>query len=63
MNLYSDDTSGNSSKKWNKHMSFIGTLAGLPPSLTNQEYHMHFLLTTNLASALELADQIVDEFK
>lgn len=63
MNIYSDDTSGNVSKKWNKHMSFVATLAGLPPHLTNQEYHMHFLAASNSASALEMADRLVNEFK
>ncbi|KAH9810402.1 hypothetical protein DFH28DRAFT_932887 [Melampsora americana] len=32
--LYSDDTSGNVSKKWNKHMSFYFTLAGLQAAST-----------------------------
>ncbi|KAH9809107.1 hypothetical protein DFH28DRAFT_1191574 [Melampsora americana] len=59
--LYSDDTSGNVSKKWNKHMSYYFTLAGLKPKLTNQEYHIHPLCTSNIASALEQGDQIVDE--
>ncbi|KAH9807809.1 hypothetical protein DFH28DRAFT_1201673 [Melampsora americana] len=59
--LYSDDTSGNVSKKWNKHMSFYFTLAGLRPRFTNQEYHIHPLCTSNIASALEQGDQIVDE--
>ncbi|KAH9812611.1 hypothetical protein DFH28DRAFT_1177059 [Melampsora americana] len=59
--LYSDDTSGNVSKKWNKHMSFYFTLAGLRPKLTNQEYHIHPLCTSNVANALEQGDQIVDE--
>ncbi|KAH9820292.1 hypothetical protein DFH28DRAFT_1218255 [Melampsora americana] len=59
--LYSDDTSGNVSKKWNKHMSYYFTLAGLKPKLTNQEYHIHPLCTSNVASALEQGDQIVDE--
>ncbi|KAH9807689.1 hypothetical protein DFH28DRAFT_1202846, partial [Melampsora americana] len=59
--LYSDDTSGNVSKKWNKHMSFYFTLAGLRPKLTNQEYHIHPLCTSNIANALEQGDQIVDE--
>ncbi|KAH9812787.1 hypothetical protein DFH28DRAFT_898348, partial [Melampsora americana] len=59
--LYSDDTSGNISKKWNKHMSFYFSLAGLRPKLTNQEYHIHSLCTSNIASALEQGDQIVDE--
>ncbi|KAH9809499.1 hypothetical protein DFH28DRAFT_1133401 [Melampsora americana] len=59
--LYSDDTSGNVSKKWNKHMSFYFTLASLRPKLTNQEYHIHPLCTSNVANALEQGDQIVDE--
>ncbi|KAH9809978.1 hypothetical protein DFH28DRAFT_1185950 [Melampsora americana] len=59
--LYSDDTSGNVSKKWNKHMSIFLTLAGLPPKMTNQEYHIHFLATSNCASALELLDEVVDD--
>ncbi|KAH9813286.1 hypothetical protein DFH28DRAFT_896989, partial [Melampsora americana] len=59
--LYSDDTSGNVSKKWNKHMSIFFTLAGLPPKMTNQEYHIHFLATSNCASALELLDEVVDD--
>ncbi|KAH9820476.1 hypothetical protein DFH28DRAFT_1217996 [Melampsora americana] len=59
--LYSDDTSGNQSKKWNKHDSFYFTLSGLPPSLTNQEYNIHFQATTNSATVLELGEHIVDE--
>jgi hypothetical protein len=61
--LYSDDTSGNSSKQWNKHISFYFTLAGLHPHLTNQEYHCHFLGTSNVAGVLELAEPIVAEMK
>ncbi|PLW26323.1 hypothetical protein PCANC_27603 [Puccinia coronata f. sp. avenae] len=37
--LYSDDTSGNSSKQFNKHISFYFTLSGLPPNVSNQEYN------------------------
>ncbi|KAH9814752.1 hypothetical protein DFH28DRAFT_1127261 [Melampsora americana] len=59
--LYSDDTSGNVSKKYNCHMSIYFTLSGLPPSLTNQEYNIHFLATSNCATALELLDEVVDD--
>lgn len=59
--LYSDDTSGNVSKKWNKHMSFYCTLAGLPPKLTNQDYNIHFISASNTASSLELIDGLADE--
>ncbi|KAG0142858.1 hypothetical protein CROQUDRAFT_16874, partial [Cronartium quercuum f. sp. fusiforme G11] len=60
LNLYSDDTSGNVSKKWNKQILFIGTLAGLPLELANQDSYLHFLATSNTASALELAVGLVD---
>ncbi|KAH9815113.1 hypothetical protein DFH28DRAFT_1221255 [Melampsora americana] len=59
--LYSDDTSGNVSKKYDRHMSIYFTLSGLPPSLTNQEYNIHFLATSNCATALELLDEVVDD--
>ncbi|KAA1113190.1 hypothetical protein PGT21_024597 [Puccinia graminis f. sp. tritici] len=59
--LYADDTSGNSSKKWNKHISYYFTLAGLPPKLTNQHFNCHFLSTSNSAGAMELAEGIVDD--
>ncbi|KAH9817525.1 hypothetical protein DFH28DRAFT_876272, partial [Melampsora americana] len=61
LTLYSDNTSGNVLKKFNKHMSIYFTLAGSPPNLTNQEFHTHFLATTNCATALELFDQVVDD--
>ncbi|OAV92820.1 hypothetical protein PTTG_04927 [Puccinia triticina 1-1 BBBD Race 1] len=59
--LYSDDTSGNVSKQFNKHISYYFTLSGLPPRISNQEYNCHFLATSNLASACEIAEQIVQE--
>lgn len=61
--LYCDDLSGNVSKKWNKHIAFYFTLAGLPPKMSNQEYNCHFLTTSNTAGALELADPRIDELK
>ncbi|PLW22410.1 hypothetical protein PCASD_13465 [Puccinia coronata f. sp. avenae] len=61
INLYADDTSGNVSKQFNKHMVYYFTLSGLPPRIANMEYNCHFLCTSNTAGALELADQIVDQ--
>ncbi|KAH9819229.1 hypothetical protein DFH28DRAFT_1080489 [Melampsora americana] len=61
--LYCDDLSGNISKRWNKHIAYYFTLAGLPPKLANQEYNCHFLTTSNTAGALELGDPLVDEIK
>ncbi|KAH9813910.1 hypothetical protein DFH28DRAFT_1169954, partial [Melampsora americana] len=59
--LYSDDTSGNVLKKWNKHMCYYFTLSALPPGMTHQVFNIHFLATSNKSSALELGDHIVDE--
>ncbi|KAI8457585.1 hypothetical protein BY996DRAFT_6411529 [Phakopsora pachyrhizi] len=55
LNIYSDDTSGNLSKQWNKHISTFMSLAGLPPHISNQEYNTLFVATSNIATALELA--------
>jgi hypothetical protein len=61
--LYADDTSGNVSKQFNKHISFFFTLSGLPPYLSNQEYNCHFLSTSNVATVLEISEQIVQDLK
>jgi hypothetical protein len=61
--LYCDDTSGNLSKKWNKHNSFLFTPVGLPRTNVYQEYNIHFLCTSNIAPPLEMLDGIVDQFE
>ncbi|KAJ7176536.1 hypothetical protein C8R46DRAFT_1213111 [Mycena filopes] len=62
--LYCDDTSGNTSKKWNKHNSFfLFTAAGLPRKYVHQESNIHFLSTSNIAPPLEMLDGIVDQLK
>lgn len=61
--LYCDDTSGNLSKKWNKHNSFLFTPAGLPRVAVHQEYNVHFLCTSNIAPPLEMLDGIVDQLE
>lgn len=61
--LYCDDTSGNQSKKWNKHNSFLFTAAGLPRRLVHQESNVHFLSTSNIAPPLEMLDAIVDQLE
>ncbi|KAK4702587.1 hypothetical protein P7C70_g3636, partial [Phenoliferia sp. Uapishka_3] len=59
--LYGDDSSGNRSKKWNKHVSFYTCLAGLPAKMLAQEYNIHFLSTSNVASPLEQIEGIVTQ--
>ncbi|RDB18364.1 hypothetical protein Hypma_000365 [Hypsizygus marmoreus] len=61
--LYCDDTSGNVSKKWNKHNSFLFTPAGLPRSMAQQETNIHFLSTSNIAPPLEMLDGIVSQLE
>ncbi|KAJ3727646.1 hypothetical protein C8R42DRAFT_572308 [Lentinula raphanica] len=61
--LYCDDTSGNVSKKWNKHNSFLFTAAGLPRQYVHQESNIHFLCTSNTAPPLEMLDGIVEQLE
>ncbi|KAI8983315.1 hypothetical protein BD414DRAFT_515805 [Trametes punicea] len=61
--LYCDDTSGNLSKKWNKHNSFLFTAAGLPRRYVHKEGSIHFLCTSNAAPPLEMLDGIVDQLR
>ncbi|KAG0145391.1 hypothetical protein CROQUDRAFT_45837 [Cronartium quercuum f. sp. fusiforme G11] len=63
LTLYSNDKSGNMSKKFHRHMCIYCTLSGLPPKLTDQEFNVHLLARSNIASALELADKIIDDIK
>ncbi|KAA1100370.1 hypothetical protein PGTUg99_023983 [Puccinia graminis f. sp. tritici] len=61
LNMYCDDTSGNKSKKWNKHISYYFTLSGLPPKISNQQFNCHFLCTSNIAGALDLGEIVVQQ--
>ncbi|KAI0737866.1 hypothetical protein BC629DRAFT_1687266 [Irpex lacteus] len=60
--LYCDDTSGNRSKKWNEHNSFLMIPAGLPHELVCRESSIQFLCTSNAAPPLEMLDGISEEF-
>ncbi|KAI0071651.1 hypothetical protein K474DRAFT_1606601 [Panus rudis PR-1116 ss-1] len=61
--LYCDDTSGNVSKRWNKHNSILFTAAGLPRRLVHKEYNIHFLATSNIAPPLEMLDGVVEQLR
>ncbi|KAJ7164737.1 hypothetical protein C8R43DRAFT_1086158 [Mycena crocata] len=56
--LYCDDTSGNLSKKWNEHNSFLFTPVGLPRKQAQKEFNIHFLSTSNIRPPLEMLDGI-----
>ncbi|ETW79803.1 hypothetical protein HETIRDRAFT_48824 [Heterobasidion irregulare TC 32-1] len=61
--LYCDDTSGNLSKKWNKHNSFLWTPAGLPRDMAQKQYNVHFLATSNIAPPLEMLDGVAADLE
>lgn len=61
--LFSDDTSGNVSKKWHKFNSFFLLIAGLLCHVNAQLEHIHFVSTSDKVSPLELSRPIVDELK
>lgn len=59
--LFADDTSGNQSKKYNKHEAIYFTLSGLPTSIMQKEYNIHFVSASNVCSSLHMLDGIVDD--
>ncbi|KAL5491387.1 hypothetical protein EMCRGX_G016667 [Ephydatia muelleri] len=61
--IYSDDTSGNKSKVWNKFDSWCFLLAGLLKKENAKLENIHFICTSNKVSVLELAVAPVQELK
>ena len=59
--LFTDDTSGNKSKKWHKFDSWYMSLAGLPRHLSARQEHIHFVCCSDVLSALELSEPISEE--
>ena len=61
--VYTDDTSGNRSKKWNKFDQWCFLLAGLPRSMNAQMHNIHFVTCSNQASATDMMGPIVADLK
>ena len=59
--LYSDDTSGNRSKKWNKFDVWAMMLAGLPRAENSQLENIHFICCSNETSGVEMTAPIVED--
>ena len=59
--LYSDDTSDNRSKKWNKFDVWAMTLAGLPRAENSQLENIHFICRSNETSPVEMAAPVVED--
>ena len=59
--LYTDDTSGNKSKKWHLFNSWSIVLAGLPHSHNSQLGNIHFICCSDRVSVLDMAEPIVEQ--
>ena len=59
--LYTDDTSGNRSKKWNKFDCWCMLLAGLPRKEKSKLHNIHMITCSNKVSVLDMAMPMVDE--
>ncbi|KAI0262219.1 hypothetical protein BC834DRAFT_940012 [Gloeopeniophorella convolvens] len=61
--IYCDDTSGNTSKRWNSHDTILFILAGLLHEHTLLPYNIHFMSTSNIASPLEMFEDFVRQVR
>lgn len=61
INIFTDDSSGNRSKKWNKFDCWTLLLAGLPKHENAQLQNIHFLTCSNRVSVLDMVDPIVKD--
>ena len=57
--LFTDDTSGNKSKKWHKFDSWSVLLAGLPRHENSKISNIHLVCCSDVASALDMAGAVV----
>ena len=59
--IFTDDTSGNKSKKWNKFEWWGFTLGGLPQSECRKPSNIHFISCSNKVPILDMAVPIVEQ--
>ena len=58
--MYSDDTSGNKSKQWNKFDLWCIKLAGLPNTENSRLHNIHFICCSNECDALDMSQPITN---
>ncbi len=61
--LYTDDTSGNRSKKWNKFDCWCFLLAGLPRHMNTQLHSIHFIGCSNRVDCMDMTEAVVADLK
>jgi hypothetical protein len=52
--IFMDDVSGNISKQWNKHYIVYMSNASLPREMLDEEFTIHFMMSSPHASSMEL---------
>lgn len=63
LNLFTDDTSGNITKKWNKFDTWSMVPAALPLEERNKRENTHLICAHNRLSAMDMLPEIVDDLK
>ncbi|KAI8849952.1 hypothetical protein BC829DRAFT_345983, partial [Chytridium lagenaria] len=58
--IFSDEMSGNYSKKWNLHENCFMILAGLPFEDQQRNEHLHLMCTSKSTDSIDLMDAIVE---
>lgn len=59
--LFTDDTSGNKSKKWHKFDSWSLTFAGMARKENTRIANIHFYCCSDVVSAVEMSEPLVAE--
>ncbi|KAI7865579.1 hypothetical protein BDF14DRAFT_1883356 [Spinellus fusiger] len=63
LNLFSDDTSGNTTKKWNKFESCVMSLAAMPFKEQCKADDIFFIYTSNKLSITEMLPELVKDLE
>ena len=61
--VFSDETSGNTTKKWNRLETFSMSFAGLLRKEMRKTEHIHFLGTSNIVPSVPLGKSIANDLK